>query len=101
LTLRRAPDSIVKHCPPQYRRGGAGGNKPPRKPAKKKRVTTAEAGYLRGLALKLIKRLAKYEPDVIELLDQVQPPEFGAEPNDSLKGSAFDFERDAETETEE
>ena len=38
---------------------------------------------LKALLLQIIKRLAKYEPEALELLDQVNPP---GDPNDSLDG---------------
>ena len=38
---------------------------------------------LKALLLQIIKRLAKYEPEALELLDQVNPP---GDPNNSLDG---------------
>ena len=52
--------------------GGKASNKP--KPTKKKPAVNAETERLRALLIKVIKLLAKYEPDTArELLDQVMP----------------------------
>src|SRR5262249_3743948 len=72
------PDAIAKHCPKHFVAGGKGGNKP--KPGKKKPVIDAEIERLKALLIKVIKRLAKYEPEAVELLDQVT----AQDPNDSL-----------------
>jgi hypothetical protein len=72
------PDAIAKHCPRHLVAGGKGSNKPP---GKKKPAFSAEVERLKALLIKVIKRLAKYEPEAVELLDQVQPAD---EPNDEI-----------------
>ena len=45
-----------------------------------KPITSFEIERLKALLLQVIKRLAKYEPNAVELLDQVT----AADPNDEL-----------------
>jgi hypothetical protein len=89
------PTTIAKHCPKQFLSGGRGHNKPPRNKSQKKPVVTFETERLKALLIQVIKKLAKYEPDALDLLDQVMPrdPEDSvadiyAEPEDNDDGSA-------------
>jgi hypothetical protein len=74
------PKTIVKHCPREYLKGGMKRHNQPSKAAKKKPPVTYESERLRQLLIKVIKRLAKYEPEALELLDQV----ILADPDDSI-----------------
>lgn len=84
------PDAIAKHCPRNLVAGGFGGNKPKAKSAKK-RVVSAEEERLRALLIKVIKQLAKFDPEALELLDQVTPP---GDPDDDLDDVFPDQERE-------
>jgi hypothetical protein len=71
------PDAIAKNCPAHLVGGGIGGNQPKRarkKPQPKPQVT-AETERLKTLLIQVIKRLAKHEPEALDLLDQVMPSE--------------------------
>jgi hypothetical protein len=76
------PNSIKKHCPKYLLSAGTGHNKPPKIKKAKKPVTNAEIERLKALLIEVIRRLAKYEPDALDLLKQVTPQD----PNDSLEG---------------
>jgi hypothetical protein len=87
------PDAIVKHAPKHLVAGAMkGDNKPPAAPAKdkKKPAVSAESERLRALLIEVIKRLAKYEPEAMALLDQVMPADEARAFNDDLEdiGSA-------------
>jgi len=73
------PQSIVKHAPRNLVEGGRGHNKPKQK-NQKKPTGWAEIERLKALLIQVIKRLAKYEPDATELLDQVNP----SDPDDGV-----------------
>jgi hypothetical protein len=73
------PDAIAKHCPHQLLAGGRGHNRPPKRG--KKPASSAEVERLKALLIKIICRLAKHEPDAVELIQQVH----GEDPNDSLE----------------
>lgn len=64
------PDSIAKHCPSQYVKRGKDGDKAKAK-GKKKKTVPAEVVRLRALLIKVIRRLMVYEPEAVELLDQI------------------------------
>jgi hypothetical protein len=67
----RHPTTIAKHCPKHLLSGGMRGhNKPPKKGPKKPAVSV-ETERLKALLIVVIKRLAKYEPDALDLLDQI------------------------------
>jgi hypothetical protein len=66
----RHPSTIAKHCP-RHLIGMRGHNRPPTN-SRKKPAVTYETERLKALLLSTIKRLAKYEPEAVELLDQVQ-----------------------------
>ena len=53
-------------------------NKP--KPGKKKPLIDAEIERLKAILIQVIKRLAKYEPEALDLLDQVTP----SDPDDAI-----------------
>lgn len=73
------PESIVKHCPKNLLRDGMRGhNKPPK--GKKKPIVNAEVERLRAILIQVIRRLAKYEPKAIELLDEISV----ADPDDNV-----------------
>ena len=55
-----------------------GGNEP--KTGQKKPAVTAETERLKALLIEVIRRLAKYEPEALDMLKRVMP----ADPNDSL-----------------
>jgi hypothetical protein len=65
------PTTIAKHCPKHLLSGGLRGhNKPPSK-GKQKPAVSFETERLKALLIAVIKRLTKYEPDAIDLLDQI------------------------------
>jgi hypothetical protein len=90
------PNSVRKHAPKHLLSAGRGHNKPP-KIKKPKPVVSAEIERLKAMLLQVIKRLAKYEPEAIDLLDQVQPP---SDPSDSLEGSILDASDDGDTDSD-
>jgi hypothetical protein len=64
------PTTIAKHCPKQFLEGGLRRhNKPPK--TIKKPAVSAETERLKALLVQVIKRLAKYEPAALDLLDQL------------------------------
>jgi hypothetical protein len=71
------PESIAKNCPKHLVDRGRGGNLPPKQTVKKlpKPLISAETERLKALLIQVIKRLAKHEPDALELLDQIMPKE--------------------------
>jgi hypothetical protein len=74
----RHPDTVAKHCPQSLLAGGMRGhNKPPKK-AKRPPV---EVERLKALLVQVIRRLAKHEPEAVELLDQIAPDD----PDDSVE----------------
>jgi hypothetical protein len=73
------PQSIVKHAPRNLVDGGRGHNKPKPK-GRKKRAATIEEERLKALLIQVIKRLAKFDPSALDLLDQIHP----ADPDDSV-----------------
>jgi hypothetical protein len=79
------PSTLVKHLQklaPHLLSGGMKGhNKPPRKPGKKKPMFDAEVERLKAILIRVIRRLAKHEPDAIELLDELTPQ---PDPSDTL-----------------
>ena len=81
------PSTIVKHCPRQCLSGGM---RPHNQKAKgKKPAVTAETERLKALLIQVIKRLTKYEPDALQLLDQVIP----SDPDDDVGDLAGEEER--------
>ena len=74
------PASVAKHCPKQFLRGGMRRHNQPPKVGKKPAVSF-ETERLKALLIQVIKRLAKYEPDAIDLLDQLHLP---ADPEDRV-----------------
>jgi hypothetical protein len=72
------PTTIAKHVPKEYLSGGMRKHNVPAKV--KKPAVTAETERLKALLIQVIKRLTKYEPDAIDLLDQIQP----ADPEDDI-----------------
>jgi hypothetical protein len=76
----RHPGAIAKHCPREYLSTIRKHNQPP-KLSKRKPAVNAETERLKALLIQVIKRLAKYEPDALDLLDQVHP----AQPDDDLE----------------
>jgi hypothetical protein len=77
------PDTIAKHCPPQYLSNGIGHNQP--KPnGKKKRPETANEERLRDIILNAMAALKRQDiGKAIALLEGVYQPDF----DDSLKGT--------------
>jgi hypothetical protein len=78
------PSSVVKHAPKELVAGGLKGhNKPKTTKAmgEKKRAVSVREDQLVALLIQVIKRLAKYEPDALDLLDQITST---GEFNDSL-----------------
>jgi hypothetical protein len=73
------PGTIAKHCPKEYLSGMRKHNQP-KKIGKAKPVVSVETERLKALLIQVIQRLAKYEPDALELLNKIYP----AEPSDSL-----------------
>jgi hypothetical protein len=76
-------EAIAKHCPKFLVKGGMGDNKPKKAKGPKKPQVTAETERLKVLLIQVIKRLAKHEPDALELLDKIMPSE--PELNDDLE----------------
>jgi len=74
------PTTIAKHCPKQYVSGMRGHNQPKKIAKKPKPIVSAEIERLKALLISVIKRLAKHEPDALDLLDQISP----VDPNDRL-----------------
>jgi hypothetical protein len=72
------PESIAKHVPKNLLKDGMRGHNKPK--GKKKPITNAEIERLRVLLIQVIRRLAKYEPKAIDLLDELNP----ADPNDNV-----------------
>jgi Prophage minor tail protein Z (GPZ) len=66
----------------------------PKKASAKKPITSFEIERLKALLLQVIKRLAKYEPDAIDLLDQVT----ALDPNDELPDDLQADDREEEEE---
>jgi hypothetical protein len=83
------PQSIVKNAPRHLVAGGKGHNKP-KKTGKKKPLIDAEIERLKALLIKVIQRLAKYEPEAMQLLDQITPQD----PDDSLDDLTGDREEE-------
>lgn len=73
------PTTIAKHCPKEYLSGGMRRHNQP-KIGKKKPMVSFETERLKALLIQVIKRLAKYEPAALDLLDQIHP----ADPDDPL-----------------
>jgi hypothetical protein len=83
------PETLIKHVPPQFLAADPHHNEPkPNKP-KKKKALSAEARALAALIMELIHRLAKYEPDALDMLPRVQQllGEGVPDPDDSLEGA--------------
>jgi hypothetical protein len=80
------PSTIVKHCPKEYLTGGM--NRHNKRPKAKKKKGNPEAESLREMLIQVIKRLAKYEPDALELLDRL----YQTDPDDGLDGLDGDDE---------
>ena len=81
------PTTITKHCPRQYLEGGMRRhNQPlPLTTVRRKPAVTVETERLKALVLMLIRRLARYEPDVLALLDTViSPADVPSDPLDDL-----------------
>jgi len=72
------PDTIAKHCPSQLVKKG---ERKAKEKGKKKKTVPAEVERLRALLIKVIRRLMVYEPDAVELLDQVGDP---GDPDDDV-----------------
>jgi hypothetical protein len=73
------PQTIVKHAPPHLL-VGQGHNQPKRPRAPPRRKGNPEAESLRAVLVKVIRRLAKYEPDALELLDDL----YAGDPDDGV-----------------
>lgn len=77
------PETILKHCPEEFvkgsRRSAQSKKKNPRKP-----LVSVETERLKRLLIQVIKRLMRYEPEAIELLDQIQPPDVPDDSTDDL-----------------
>jgi hypothetical protein len=74
------PESIAKHCPRHLiAQGMRGHNRPPK--GKKKPLINAETERLKALLIQVIKRLAKFDPTALDLLDQISP----ADPVDNVE----------------
>jgi hypothetical protein len=65
------PASIVKHCPRHLVRGGMRGHNNPPRPAPRRPAVSVETERLKALLIQVIKRLARYEPAALDLLDQL------------------------------
>jgi hypothetical protein len=72
----RHPTTIAKHCPKHLIAGGMRGHNRPS--GKKKPAVTYETERLKALLIQVIKRLAKYEANAMDLLDQIH----AADPED-------------------
>jgi hypothetical protein len=72
----RHPTTIAKHCPKHLLSGGMRGHNKPK--GEKKPPVTYETERLKALLIQVIKRLAKHEPDAMDLLDQIH----AADPED-------------------
>jgi hypothetical protein len=88
------PDTIAKHCPPEYLSSGIGHNQPkpnqPKPTGKKKRPETANEERLRNIILNA--RAALKIEDIgkaIALLEGIYQPDF----DDSLKGTSLEAKR--------
>jgi hypothetical protein len=89
------PQTIVKHAP-AHLLVGRSHNQPKKSKGPKKRGNP-EAESLRAILIKVIKRLAKYEPDALELLDGL----YASDPDDGLEDiEAFGSLADAESADE-
>ena len=87
------PQTIVKHAP-KHLLIGQSHNQPKRK-TKPKKKGNPEAESLRAVLIKVIRRLAKYEPDALDLLDDLYVG--ASDPDDGLDDlPAFDAESDEE-----
>ena len=89
------PQTIVKHCP-AHMLAGHGHNQPKRKAKGPKKKGNPEAESLRAVLIKVIKRLAKYEPDALDLLDGL----YATDPDDSLDDLGVGDLADAESDDE-
>jgi hypothetical protein len=72
------PTTIAKHCPKNLLVGGLRGHNT--KTGKKKPAVTYETERLKALLVQVIKRLAKYEADALDMLDQIH----SADPEDRI-----------------
>lgn len=75
----RHPETIAKHCPKHLLSGTMRRNNQPKR-TNKKPIVSFETERLKALLIQVIKRLAKYEPTALDLLDQVHP----ADPDDGV-----------------
>ena len=87
------PGAVAKHCPKEYLSGMRQHNQPkPVRKALKKPPVNPEIERLRALVDQLIKRLAKYEPSALDLLDQL----YQADPDDRTDNLFNGDEADSE-----
>ena len=79
------PESIVKHAPRNLVDGGKGHNRPPKgRQGRRKAVSPIEYERLKAIAIQVIKRQIKHEPEAVNLLDEVNPPDLPDDGVDDL-----------------
>ena len=86
------PSTIAKHVPRHLLTGGMRKHNQPKKAGKKPLAVSAETERLKQLLIQVIKRLAKHEPDALDLLDQIHP----ADPEDDVD-DLFTAENESES----